>query len=224
MKLKRELTDYWIRIWMRFAGHQGFGRLASRLAALVVPPFYGKIRLARSCAKGFISPKATIHHDSLVLGEHVYIDDDVMIYQDADGGAVKIEDAVHLHRGTSIQTGQGGMVTIGAHTHIQPRCQLSAYKGSISIGKGVEIAPNCSFYPYNHGMALGRLIRNQPLHSRGGIVVEDDAWLSVNVVVLDGVRIGQGAVVGAGAVVTKDIPPNAIASGVPARVLRMRNE
>ena len=51
---------------------------------------------------------------------------------------------------------------------------------------------------------------------------KDDAWLSVGVIVLDGVRIGKGAVVGAGAVVTKDLPANSISSGVPARVIKMR--
>jgi acetyltransferase-like isoleucine patch superfamily enzyme len=71
-------------------------------------------------------------------------------------------------------------------------------------------------------MADGLPIRRQPLHSKGGIVIEDDVWLGVGVIVLDGVRIGRGAVVGAGAVVTKDLPPNSISSGAPARVVKMR--
>jgi acetyltransferase-like isoleucine patch superfamily enzyme len=53
-------------------------------------------------------------------------------------------------------------------------------------------------------------------------VLEDDVWLGVNVAVMDGVTIGQGAIVGAGAVVTKDIPPYAIAGGVPARLIGVR--
>ncbi len=71
---------------------------------------------------------------------------------------------------------------------------------------------------------LTQPIRLQPIQSRGDIVVEDDVWLGVGVKVLDGVTIGRGAVIGAGAVVTKDIPPLAIAAGVPARVLRRRGE
>jgi acetyltransferase-like isoleucine patch superfamily enzyme len=65
-------------------------------------------------------------------------------------------------------------------------------------------------------------MREQPLTSRGDIVLEDDVWLGANVVVLDGVTIGRGAIVGAGAVVTQSIPPYAIAGGVPARVIRYR--
>lgn len=65
-------------------------------------------------------------------------------------------------------------------------------------------------------------MRELPLTSRGDIVVEDDVWLGLHVCVMDGVTIGQGAVIGAGAVVTKDIPPYAIAGGVPASVIRFR--
>ncbi len=59
---------------------------------------------------------------------------------------------------------------------------------------------------------------------RKGIIIEDDVWLGANCCVLDGVTVGRGAVVGAGAVVTKDVPPFAIVGGVPARIIRMRTE
>jgi acetyltransferase-like isoleucine patch superfamily enzyme len=54
--------------------------------------------------------------------------------------------------------------------------------------------------------------------------VDDDAWLGVGVIVLSGVRIGKGAVVGAGAVVTHDVPDGAVVAGVPARIVKMRIE
>jgi acetyltransferase-like isoleucine patch superfamily enzyme len=164
-----------------------------------------------------------IYHRELRLGAHVFLDDRVLIYQGTDGGPVTLGDRVYLLRDVVIETGEGGSVTIGEGTHIQPRCQFSAYKGSIRIGAGAHIAPNCGFYPYDHGTAPGELIDKLPLQTRGGIVVEDDAWLGFGVIVLDGVRVGRGAVVGAGAVVTRDIPDYAIAMGVPARVVRMRD-
>jgi acetyltransferase-like isoleucine patch superfamily enzyme len=145
------------------------------------------------------------------------------VFQDRDGSAVTLGDAVHVHQGTVIQTGEGGSVDIGAETHIQPRCQFSAYKGAIRIGARVEIAPNCAFYPYNHEIRAGLPVRSQPLRSKGGIVVGDDAWLGYGVIVLDGARIGEGAVIGAGSVVTGDIPAGAVAVGAPARVTRMRD-
>jgi acetyltransferase-like isoleucine patch superfamily enzyme len=86
------------------------------------------------------------------------------------------------------------------------------------------MAPNCSFYPYDHGTAPGIPMMNQPLTTKGGIFVGDDVWFGVGVTVLDGVHIGNGAVIGAGSVVTHDIPEGAIAAGVPARVIRMRRD
>lgn len=200
------------------------GRIATWLATLSPPPYYGRHYLAMANPRGYISPRATIHHRDLRLGTNIYIDDGVLIYRDRGGGPVELADAVHIHRETIIQTGQGGNATIGSYTHIQPRCQFSAYKAPIQIGCEVEIAPYCAFYPYNHGVSLGEGIRKQPLQTKGGIIIDDDAWLSVGVIVLDGVRIGKAAVVGAGSVVTRDIPDGAIAVGVPARVVKMRSD
>jgi acetyltransferase-like isoleucine patch superfamily enzyme len=171
---------------------------------------------------GFVAPDAEIFHSDFRRGKHVFVGERVVIYQAYLGGPVEFGDGVHLHLGSIIETGQGGSVLIGAHTHIQPRCQFSAYKGSIRIGCGVQIAPYCSFYPYDHGIEPDSLISKQPIRSRGDIVVGDDAWLGVGVCVLDGARIGKGAVIGAGSVVTGEIPDYAIAVGVPARVVRSR--
>jgi acetyltransferase-like isoleucine patch superfamily enzyme len=101
---------------------------------------------------------------------------------------------------------------------------LSAYKGTIHIGTGVMMAPYCALYPYDHGILPGMPSRKQPLRSRGGIVIGDEAWLGVGVIILDGVRIGAGAVVGAGSVVVHDVPDGAVAQGVPARVIMLRSE
>jgi acetyltransferase-like isoleucine patch superfamily enzyme len=209
---------------MRYAGLDFSGRLATRLASWGVPPYYGRIRLSKSNPKGYISPRAIIHHPQLRFGANIFIDDGVLIYQDKQGGPVELAEGVHLNRETFIQTGQGGNLKIGEKTHIQPRCQFSAYKAPIYIGCRVEIAPYCAFYPYDHGMSPGKSIREQPLQSKGGISIGDEAWLGVGVIVLDGARIGEGAVVGAGAVVINEIPAGSIAVGVPARVVKHRNE
>ena len=63
---------------------------------------------------------------------------------------------------------------------------------------------------------------DQPLTSKGGIAVGDGAWLGYQVTVLHGVTIGAGAVIAAGSVVVRDIPDNAIAAGVPAKVIKYR--
>jgi len=217
-------SSLWSRFWMLFAGPRYVGRIATLIATWFAPPYKERRRLARYSSKGYIAPSATIYHANLQLGTNIFLGDRVVIFQDKDGGLVDLAERVHLHNDTCIQTGSGGSLKIGSNTHIQARCQFSAYKGTIQIGSGVQIAPNCAFYPYDHGVAPDEPINQQPLQTKGGITIEDDAWLGFGVIVLDGVRIGEGAVIGAGAVVTKNIPVGAIAAGVPARVISMRSE
>lgn len=222
--VRHRLKQRWIGFWMRYAGLSRFGRLATRLAAWFVPPYKGRAVLAQRYAQGFVSPSASIHHSDLSLGSHIFIGDRATIYQQSGGGLVRIGNRVSIHNDTIFETGKSGSIIIGDHTAIQPRCQFSAYLAMIQIGAGVQIAPNCAFYPYDHGMDPGVSMQQQPLVSRGDIVIGDDAWLGYGVTVLSGVSIGSGAVVGAGSVVTRDIPAGAIAVGNPARVVRMRSD
>jgi acetyltransferase-like isoleucine patch superfamily enzyme len=198
------------------------GRLATWFATCFVPPYRGRSCLASWNARGYVSLSARIHAHDLKKGTNVYIGDRVVIYQERDGGPIELGNRVHLHGDTFLETGQGGAIRIGENTHIQPRCQFAGYLASITIGCGVNIASGCAFYPYDHGVAPDKPIGHQALQSKGEIVIEDEAWLGYGVIVLSGVRIGKGAVVGAGAVVTHDVPAGAIAVGVPARVVRMR--
>lgn len=209
---------------MRYAGLSFGGRVATRLAAWWAPPHTARYYLARLNPKGYIDPDAIIYHRNCSMGANVFIADRVVINQGKGEGRVELGDRVHLLRDSVIATGMGGSVTIGADTYVQPRCQIMGFKGPITIGCGVQIAPNCAFYSYNHGFAPDELISKQELYTKGGIVIGDDAWLGVGVIVLDGVRIGNGAVIGAGSVVTRDVPDGAIAFGVPARVVKMRSE
>lgn len=216
------LKRRWVRFWMRHAGLHGFGRIATRLATWGAPPHKASYVLAKMNPQGYIAPSSIIYHSDLQLGANILIGDRVIIYQAKDGGAVKLCDQVSILRDTAIETGYNGSITIGRTTWIQPRCQLNAYLGSITIGVGVDIAPNCALYAYDHGFAPDKTVREQALETKGDIVIEDHVWLGVGVIVLSGVRIGKGAVVGAGSVVTQDIPDGAIALGVPARVVKMR--
>lgn len=71
---------------------------------------------------------------------------------------------------------------------------------------------------------LSRPMRLQGYAESAPVVIEDDVWLGARVIVLPGIRIGRGAVVGAGAIVTKDVPPYAVCVGNPARIVRYRND
>ena len=216
------MTKYWTRFWMRFAGLSAFGRIATYFATWFAAPHKARVRLARMNPKGYIALSSTIYHEDLRLGRNNFMDERVVIFQREHGGRVELGDRVYIYRDTIIETGHGGYVSIGDDSSIHPRCQLNAYLSPIQIGRCVMIAPNCGFYTYDHGIAPGKPIWEQPLRSNGAITIGDDAWIGFGVIVLGGVRIGNGAVVGAGSVVTRDVPDNAIAVGVPAKVVKMR--
>jgi len=214
----------WSRFWMRFASPKGLGKIATRLAAWFVPPQKGRVKLAAMNRRGYVSARAKIHHGQLKIGKHVFIDDGVEIFQSSEDSSVVLGDRVRIYRDTIIETGLGGELIIGDHTSIHPRCYINAYAETISIGSEVMIAANCALYPYDHGIAPNIPISEQPLHSKGGITIENGAWLGFGVIVLSGVRIGEGAVIGAGSVVTKDVLDGGVAVGVPARVVKVRDD
>jgi acetyltransferase-like isoleucine patch superfamily enzyme len=216
------LKKIWIRFWLKQSGLTKSGRMAFRLASWFAPPHKRGVSLAMMTPSGYIVPSAVIFHPDIQLGVNVYIGDRVQIFGDINPGKVIIGDRVRIFRDTIIDTGNNGSLTIGSDTSIHPRCQLNAYLTSINIGKGVMLAANCCMYPHDHGMAPDRPIIEQPVQTKGPIVIGDHAWLGTGVIVLGGVSIGKGAVIGAGAVVTKDIPENAIAVGMPAKVVKMR--
>ncbi len=116
-----------------------------------------------------------------------------------------------------------GELTIGAKTVLGQECTLSAYQ-RISIGRECIIADRSMFIDFDHGTAeVDRPIRAQGIYKRD-VIVGHNVWVGHAASFLRGVTVGDNAVIGTNAVVTKDVPANAIVAGVPARVVRMREE
>lgn len=112
--------------------------------------------------------------------------------------------------------GSGWTLEIGDHSVINRRCTLDARMG-LHIGDNVNVSAEAYLLTYSHDP------RSPTFACVGGpIVIEDHAWIGLRALVMPGVRIGEGAVVAAGAVVTADVPPYTIVGGVPARPLADR--
>jgi maltose O-acetyltransferase len=113
-------------------------------------------------------------------------------------------------------------LSIGDYSGVGVNCLVS---GRTYIGSHVMMGPDCIMYSYSH--AHDRL--DIPMDQQGfedptPIHIGDDVWIGARVIVLPGVKIGSHCIIGAGAVVTKDVPDYAIVGGVPAKVLRYRTE
>ena len=138
---------------------------------------------------------------SLILGDRTILSNNVML--SCKNGSITIGRNVGINAQTIVQSTTGNGVIIGDDCIIGQRCLI--------IGGG------------NYDISdREQLIRTSPISDDGGVHIADNVWLGANVSVLGGVSMGEGSVAGAGAVVSRPIPPFAICMGVPARVVRER--
>ena len=114
-----------------------------------------------------------------------------------------------------------GKISIGDHVAINRGCELypsfMVSSGWIKLGSHVTLSPNVKLFAIQHDYST----LSMP-DIAGPILIEDFAWIGGGSIVMPGVTIGEGAVVGAGSVVTRDIPPYSVAVGIPARVIKGR--
>ena len=116
-----------------------------------------------------------------------------------------------------------GVIEIGDRVRFNANVYLNACLGGrIVLGNDVLVAPNVVIRSSDHVTSSVEEPISKQGHSGGEIIVEDDVWLGSNVTVVGGVRIGKGAVVAAGAVVTRDVDPYTIVGGVPAQFIKKR--
>ena len=113
----------------------------------------------------------------------------------------------------------GGTVRIGKRVWIGQNCIIEGK--SVSIGDDVILAPYVHVMDGDHGIARNQRINRQAAETAPAII-DDDVWIGSGSAVLKGVRLHEGCVIGARSVVTRDIPPYAIAVGAPARVIGER--
>lgn len=167
-------------------------------------------------------------HVRLRFPDHIYLRRGVYIDQQA-----------YLHATPAgIEIGENTIIMHGAILHVYnfrdlPHAGIRIGRDSL-VGEytvirgqgGVTIGDRVYTSPFTQIIAVNHVFDNPalPFVEQGitaeGIVIEDDVWLGANAVITDGVRVGRGAVVAAGAVVTKDVPPHTVVAGVPARPIK----
>lgn len=129
-------------------------------------------------------------------------------------GNVNIGNNVFIHENVLIRSMECS-ISIGNNTTVNRNTNILA---QVTIGSNVSIAPNVVIVGMNHVFSnLDDTIKSQGSTSKG-IIIEDDVWIATNVSILDGITIGKGSVIAAGAVVNKDVPPYSVMAGVPAKL------
>jgi acetyltransferase-like isoleucine patch superfamily enzyme len=114
-----------------------------------------------------------------------------------------------------------GEVSIGAKSVLGQECTISAYQ-HVSIGRECIIADRVMMIDFDHGMVeVERPIREQGIYKRN-VDIGHNVWIGYGACLLRGVKVGHNSVIGTSAVVTCDVPENAVVGGIPARVIRMR--
>lgn len=123
----------------------------------------------------------------------------------------------------SFLTANNGSIEIGDDVAISPCVHVGGDNGSIYIGKNVAIGPGTVIRAANHRFGDSNVPIMHQGHEHGEIIIDDDVWIGANCVILPDVKIGRGAIIGAGAVVTRNVAPYAVAAGVPARQIATRS-
>jgi acetyltransferase-like isoleucine patch superfamily enzyme len=159
----------------------------------------------------------------ITLGDNVIIDDDCTL--DAKGETnrgIQIGSMVTLGRFSSIVC-KNADIEIGSNVNFGTNVKVIAgNEGKISIGNSIDIGSGCHFSGGSYDYSDAEKLPSSQRLDTQGIIVEDLAWIGAGVIILDGVAIGTKSIIGAGSVVTQDIPPNSMAAGVPAEVKKSR--
>lgn len=193
------------------------GALGLALRRLLYPLLLG------SCGRRPVFGQNVVlrHPHKIRLGDGVIVDDNCLLdAKGADNRGITLGDGVFLGRNTILSC-KNGDIELASGVNIGFNSQIAS-GSKVRVGKDGLLAAYCYLVGGGHESAdPERAVQDQQAVSRG-ITVDDNVWLGAGVKVLDGVSVGADCIVGAGAVVTADLPARSVAAGVPARVIRGR--
>ena len=174
--------------------------------------------------KGVVSLRARIDGTP----KNIHVAKDARVRREAwltcqEDSTIDIGEGSSISSYVKIKSTNAGYVRIGKHCSIHSFSVIYG-DGGVTIGDNVRIATHTVIVPNNHKFDDAKKNIYEQGTERKPIHIKDDVWIGAHVTILAGVTIGAHAVIAAGAVVTKDVPENAIVAGVPAKVLRLRGE
>ena len=168
----------------------------------------------------------TIRHPRKIsIGNNTSVDENVVLdAKGIDNEGIVIGEHVIIGRNTILSC-KGGSIHLDDYTNVSANCSLLS-ETKINLGKYCFLAGHCYLVAGgNHRFERTDIpIMFQPSLDKGGIMVGEDVWLGASVTVLDGVSIGKGSIIGAGAVVRESLPDYAIAAGIPAKKIKDRKK
>lgn len=195
------------------------GALGLALRKIFFPFLFKRIGKGVTIGKDFI----VRHPEKIYLGKRVIIDDYCLI--DARGSGekgVNIGDDVFIGRGVIIQA-KVGSISVGSNTSIGAGSSIIS-QGGVEIGEMVNIAGNCSISGGSYKVGRdSKSEREHGKHTRGPIYIDRKCRLGMEVMVLDGVHVGEGVILGAKSLITRDLPEYCVAAGIPAEIKYKRD-
>jgi len=163
-----------------------------------------------------------LHSRRTFLGDRVFIGERSFLDVGPAASAIRIGDDGHIGRGVVLRT-QGDEIVVGKNVNISTYALLYCY-GGIEIGDDCMIAQHVEIVGGTHNYDDVTTPMRLQGRSPSRIVIGPDCWIGSHAVIMGNATIGRGSIIGAGAVVHKDIPEYSIAVGIPARVVRKRGK
>jgi acetyltransferase-like isoleucine patch superfamily enzyme len=224
-KIIRKLGKDGYTVDKQLTGMGTFIILRAKITSLMRGYCY-KLFMKQSKGLLFVGRNCRISHcNKIRMGKTITIGDNVEINALSRQG-ITLGNNVSIHRNTIIEcTGVirelGEGLVIGNNVGIAQNCFIQV-RGKVTLGNNIMFGPNVSIFSENHGYERTDITMLEQPTTRKGVVIEDDVWLGTRCVILDGVTIGKGSIVAAGAIVNATVPPYSIVAGVPAKIIKSR--